>query len=351
MAHTRRSAVRSLAQSSLLPVLSLALVGLPASCRCAHLGTDEAKQTSGAASDRGACGREGSSAASAPTASDAVARASAEAADATVEAAPPLPPLDVPDDYAALGVEGFRDAVVSIPVGATEPRPVVVALHGNFDRPEWQCEVWRGITDGYPFVLCPRGVPRTDAPKKWDRWTYGALAKVQAELFAGLEALEQAFPQYVDDGPVVFTGFSLGAILGRYIIRKHGDRFPRAVLTEGGNKGWNALARDYRKSGGQRVLFGCAQSVCVQTARAAARHAERAELVARVADAGNVGHTYDGPVAAAVKHKWGWVVAGDSRWPGAEPAESDAEAADGGAADGNADGGAADGSVDASAPE
>jgi len=338
MDHGRRSALPALARQPLAAALWPGLAVLCASCRCMPSTTGESAPAPVAASGRKAPGSEAVSPTSAAVASVVPAMPSeVVAADAATDKPPPLPSLDVPGEYAALKVEGFRDAVVSVPGGATEPRPVVVALHGNFDRPEWQCEVWRDITDGYPFILCPRGVPRADAPKKWDRWTYGAMAQVKKELFAGLEALEQAFPDYVDDGPVVFTGFSLGAILGRHIIKEHGERFPRAVLTEGGNDGWNGLARAYRKSGGERVLFGCAQSGCVQAARAAVRHAERAELVAGVADAGNVGHTYDGPVAAAVKHKWGWLVAGDSRWPGAESVESEPEVADGGALDGAVD--------------
>src|SRR5690606_15835456 len=105
------------------------------------------------------------------------------------------------------------DAIVSLPLGATEKRPVVVALHGNYDRPEWQCEIWRGITGGFAFVLCPRGIPRAGAPKSEDRWEYAGVDKTEKELVAGLEALAKRYPSWVDEGPVLFTGFSLGAIL------------------------------------------------------------------------------------------------------------------------------------------
>ncbi len=39
----------------------------------------------------------------------------------------------------------FGAASVAVPVGAVEPRSIVIALHGGADRPEWQCGVWRSI--------------------------------------------------------------------------------------------------------------------------------------------------------------------------------------------------------------
>jgi hypothetical protein len=226
------------------------------------------------------------------------------------DAAPALAPLE--ETLLSLAVAGFRDAIVSVPTGATEPRPVVVALHGNFDRPEWQCEVMREISDAYAFVLCPRGIRRTDVPKSWDRWEYGALQTVKQELAAGLAALGERFAGYVAEGPVVFTGFSLGAILGRPIVRDDPARFPRVVFTEGGSDGWDF--QRFKQGGGLRVLFACAQAGCPQNRRAVARQAERFGVEVRVADGGNAGHTYDGPVARAIKAEWAWLVEGDARW-------------------------------------
>jgi predicted esterase len=175
--------------------------------------------------------------------------------------------------------------------------------------------VWREITDGHPFILCPRGIPRGDAPKSEDRWEYGGLAKTEQELLAGLDALRERYGSHLDDGPMLFTGFSLGAILGRHILLKHAARFPRAVLTEGGSEGWSAaVAKRYREAGGQRVLFACGQYACRQAAQGAARVLERQELSARVADGGNVGHTYDGRVARAISDEWEFLLGDDARW-------------------------------------
>ena len=239
---------------------------------------------------------------------------------AAPEPAPRLAPLAAAEPLVPLPVEGFKDAVVSLPLGAVEPRPVVVALHGNFDRPEWQCEVWRGIVRGAFFVLCPRGIPRRDAPKQLDRWEYGSLKQTEQELDAALAALSSRYPDYVDPGPVLFTGFSLGAILGVRIVLGSPAKYPRAVMIEGGERGWTAgAARGYAEKGGQRVLFACAQTHCTQAAKPAARQLERAGVGVRIISAGNVGHTYDAQVAEKIASEWDWLVEGDPRFSRSGP--------------------------------
>jgi poly(3-hydroxybutyrate) depolymerase len=214
------------------------------------------------------------------------------------------PPLAGPP-FVALPVEGFGDAVVSVPVGAKTPRALALALHGNFDRPEWQCDVWRRITRGEVFVLCPRGVPRKDVPKEMDRWEWSSQAKTKAELVAAVAALRARYPEHVRAGRVVFTGFSLGAILGAGLIQAPELDVGAAVLVEGGYRGWTlgkvkALAPRVR-----HVLFACGQTDC----RNAYRYElgplfERAALSSSVVADVKAGHTYDDPLAALVQGEW-----------------------------------------------
>jgi hypothetical protein len=228
---------------------------------------------------------------------------------------PALPPLMAEGELMPLAVAGFREAVVSVPLGATTPRPVVLALHGNFDRPEWQCDVWRGVTRGRAFVVCPRGIPRPDAPRSLDRWTYGKGTDVRAEVEAALTALRARFEGYVATNPVLYTGFSLGAIHGVGIVASDANRYPRAVLVEGGHEGWTAArAKSYAAAGGKRVLFACGQRACKNDAAAAQKRLEREGIEAKVVYGGEVGHTYDGPVAAEVARAWSWLVGDDPRW-------------------------------------
>jgi pimeloyl-ACP methyl ester carboxylesterase len=225
-----------------------------------------------------------------------------------------LEPLNAVSEFAALDVPGFRAAVVSLPLGAREPRPLVVALHGNFDRPEWQCEIWRVATQAASFILCPRGVPRGDVPRSADRWEYGSAKLTERELDAGIAALREKFGGYLAEGPIVYVGFSLGAILGTTIVKQAPARYPRLVLIEGGLGGMESIAKFYKEHGGERVLMACGQTGCLQKSRSLAKRLEKLELGARVVDGGNIGHTYDGAIADGIAREWPWLVEGLPSW-------------------------------------
>jgi pimeloyl-ACP methyl ester carboxylesterase len=215
----------------------------------------------------------------------------------------------------ALEVPGFGPAVAIVPIASEARRPMVVALHGNYDRPEWQCEVWSQIAGAGAFVLCPRGVPRTDAPRGEDRWTWDGLQKTAAEVDAAISVLSARYEGRVDANRAVLVGFSLGATMAARIGTRHPDRFARLVLVEGGDSAWTSpVARGYAKGGGVRVLAACGQSACSQKFRALAWAFRAAELPFRVVGTSRAGHTYDGEVAASVAQNWAWLVEGDSRF-------------------------------------
>lgn len=233
-----------------------------------------------------------------------------------------LKPLEAESPMVSLPVEGFGEAIVSLPIGARRPRPIVLALHGNFDRPEWQCEVWREITKGFPWVLCPRGIPRRDVPKREDRWEWGSTAQTDREIMAAVEALRVAQGHYVAEGPILFTGFSLGAILALGIIKQHPGMYGPVVLIEGGTRLWTKSTAqrifgdlsDAGTSPQARMLMACGQVGCEAQGRALAKKLELWGVGARVVLGKNAGHTYDGPVASAIQGEWAWLIEGDPRY-------------------------------------
>jgi hypothetical protein len=227
-----------------------------------------------------------------------------------------LVPLRAAAPLIELPIEGEPAAVVSLPIGATARRPVIIASHGNYDRPEWQCQVWREIVGDDAFILCPRGVARPDSPSADDvRFTYESNARLEREIDGGLKALVARFPAHVDGASVLYTGFSLGAIMGVSIASRRPALFPRLVLIEGGHDKWTAAAaKAFSERGGQRVLFVCAQAGCGAAAKSAAARLVKAGLAARVVRAKEVGHRYDGPVADETKRSLAWVLEGDPRW-------------------------------------
>jgi dienelactone hydrolase len=226
-----------------------------------------------------------------------------------------LAPLRSGPPIVPLLVDGFPDAVISTPLGATSPRPVVVATHGMWDFPEGLCDDQRWIFRDRAWVVCPRGRPMPDKTFRYD-----SVDSLSREIDADVRALAARYPGYVDDGGMLYTGFSLGAILGVGVITREPARFPRAVLIEGGEDRWtSALAAKYAKGGGQRVLFACGLRGRVPAAQQAASILEHAGVGARAVlgklpDAGQFIHWYNGPIADETLAAQPWLFEGDPRW-------------------------------------
>ena len=219
------------------------------------------------------------------------------------------------DPLIALEVAGFQPAVVAVPVSATRPRPVVVALHGNYDRPEWQCSVWNEVVRGRAFVLCPRGIPRRGAPAAADRWEYASARAMKSEVEAAVTALRTRFAEFVADGPVLFIGFSLGAGYGAPLVQAAPELYPRAVFIEGAASAWSVGAgKRFAKAGGKKLILACGQAGCLTQVKQLGPALTRAGLDTRVGGSASAGHTYDGSVAQVVSDNWDWLTEGDLRF-------------------------------------
>jgi hypothetical protein len=238
-------------------------------------------------------------------------------AGASIDAISPgaMPPLRSDAPIVPLAVGGYPAAVISVPLGATSSRPVVVATHGMWDPPEGLCDDQRWIFGDRAWVVCPRGKPMPDGTSRYE--SADALAR---EIDADLGALAARYPGYVDDRAMLYTGFSLGAILGVSVVARQPARFPRAVLIEGGEDRWTpALAEQYARGGGSRVLFACGLRSRVAGATRAAKLLVRAGVdahvvLAKLPDAGQFIHWYNGPVADETRAEEPWLLEGDPRW-------------------------------------
>jgi hypothetical protein len=180
------------------------------------------------------------------------------AASSNSPSAAKLAPLSASSWLVDLEVPGFGKAALAVPLAATEPRPIVIALHGAADRPEWACGAWRGIAGPAPFVLCPRGAPRADFAAPDLRYTFGSPEAVAAELRAGLTSLKREFAAYVAPGAVVFAGFELGADRVATIAQQEPTFFARLALIAPAPASWpSSQAALFGREGGERVLFAC----------------------------------------------------------------------------------------------
>ncbi len=231
---------------------------------------------------------------------------SAEAAERSIA------PLEADDPVSELFVPGHLPAVAVVPIGATGPRPVVVAAHGQHDRPEPICETLRIAVDGRAFVVCPRGIA---SEAREGAFTYASADALADEVHASLRALRRAWPDHVDPGPIVYAGFSLGAYHGVRRVTRDPSRTPRVILIEGGQDPWtDDRVRAFVEGGGARVLFATGQDVNEARARAAARTLDEAGAAARVIHVDGAGHVHDGELGLRIAESFDWVVEGDARF-------------------------------------
>ena len=182
--------------------------------------------------------------ATATTSASAPPRAQPGPADAVVE--PSLAPL-AGEWLVPLGEDlGF----VAPPVGSTEPRPVVVAVHGAGDRPDWSCSEWRAIFGPAPFIVCPRGAPMGRA------FVWHSADALRAAIARATSALRDAYPGRVLAAPRVYAGFSQGAALGASIVEGAPSDFAYAVFLEGlGDVEAPTFTRAFHARGGKRIVL------------------------------------------------------------------------------------------------
>ncbi len=171
--------------------------------------------------------------------------------------------------------------VVSVPLGAREPRPIMIALHGGSEKPERACPAWRGITEAYPFVICPRGWGGNESRLGWRNAsdTNQRIARVVA-------ATKKTFGSWVEDTrSVVLAGFSMGGDQVALVARRDPQTYRRIVVGDSAHDPRVALAfaGEWVTGGGERALFLCTTSGCEPSMRAAARKVARENAHARSA--------------------------------------------------------------------
>jgi predicted esterase len=216
-----------------------------------------------------------------------------------------LEPLDLGDGDAA---------VVSPPLGATEPRPLVVAVHGAHDRPEWACGGWRLGFAQYPFVVCPRGTPVTRDKYAWSNTA--AIARVTLKAIA---RVRERYGEHVAAGPHVFAGFSQGATLSEPFLLEQATLFPTVILAEGGYATLDSkrFAQSFAERGGKTVVIVCGTAGCRQRTAPARKRLESTGL--RVFESGDLrsGHNLNQPMQTALRRDFPSWFASDPAWSSA----------------------------------
>lgn len=223
--------------------------------------------------------------------------------------APSLPPLSAESWLVDLG-----SGVAAVPLGAREPRPVWIALHGGEDRAEWACGTWTGISRSRAFVVCPRGKLLGGSGSE-ARFGWGTTAEVEAELRAALKALKGRFGAHVAPGPVVVAAFAAGVKQALELSRREPKFFTRLVLVGAEPGSWSAgQAAVYAKSGAERALFVVSDPASRDPASTYWLFARGAGLETKLLDLGDRGLVLDAEVAGRVGAELDWIVGGDPRY-------------------------------------
>jgi poly(3-hydroxybutyrate) depolymerase len=220
-----------------------------------------------------------------------------------------LAPLTASAWRIELPVEGFRPASLAVPLGAKQPRPIVVVLHGAGDRADWQCGSFRGVLGGKAFILCPQGLARADG-----LFDLGSVDQTAAELRAGLKALKRRFGQHVAPSPILLIGWAAGADQAAELMRQEPSFFARVALVAGKPSAVSSsTATIFGKRGGKRVLFFCATEACRSDAVMRALLVRRAGAQAQVVHR-PVGPFLDAAFTAALRPEFSWLLEGDKRF-------------------------------------
>lgn len=207
---------------------------------------------------------------------------------------------------------------VSVPLGAVAARPIMVALHGGSDRPEWACGAWRGVTDAYPVLVCPRG-QGSEHSLSWH-----SSEDTARRIERAIAATKKILPEWVRDSEsIVLAGFSMGAVQAALLARKDPMRYRQLALGESAYNPESSIqfAAAWARGGGERLLLSCSLRSCEAPYEASARNAAKHGIAVRLNMARTNKHNIDDPVVRSIRRDWPWLVANAPGWEKYEPAE------------------------------
>jgi len=225
----------------------------------------------------------------------------------------PLAPLSNVAWIEHLDLDDNHEGYVCPPIGAREPRPLIVAVHGAGDRAEWACGGWRMVAGEYAFVVCPQGMKMDATRFAWDNGETIRHRVANAE-----SAARARFGAYIADGPTLYVGFSQGATLAGPTLLDPAQSFPFIALAEGGYN----LLRDraflgkLKARGVESVLLACGTPGCFTSMRAVEPNLSAAGIQALIGGDPKSGHNLNGEMQAGLQKVWPEFVAGLPNWRG-----------------------------------
>jgi poly(3-hydroxybutyrate) depolymerase len=201
---------------------------------------------------------------------------------------------------------------VSVPLGAREPRPIMIAIHGGSDKPEHACSAWRGVSEAYPFVVCPRGWGGNESRLGWRK-----VSDTSERIARAVAATKKIFGPWIKETPsMVLAGFSMGGSQVALLAGGEPQLYRRIAVGDSAHDPQPALtfSRAWVKGGGERAVFLCTTSGCEPALRAASRNVATQNAPARLNIAATQVHGLSAPVVQSMRRDWPWLVAGAAGW-------------------------------------
>jgi hypothetical protein len=231
----------------------------------------------------------------------------------------PAPPAEGElkiEPLARIEVAPGEIAWVSAPVGARDPRPVVVGVHGAGDRADWACSAWRAVVAEHAWVVCPES--KVAHPKWPNTFVWGSASAIGAQSSRAVSAVRARYGAFMEDGPLVYGGWSQGATLASQVVAERRGEYDRVVLVEVGHTPLDAdvVSASFAAAGVERAVVGCESANCRSFAAKLATAARRRRLPLRVSDAGFRHHWFDEPMVRALAPEMVWLVEDDRRFRG-----------------------------------
>ena len=214
-----------------------------------------------------------------------------------------------------LALDDGNHAIVALPIGARDKRAVVVGVHGAGDRPEWSCSEWQAVTAGWAFVVCPQGVRH---PEDANAFVWGSAESIARQADEAVKAVRVKYGQWVDDGPLIYGGWSQGATLAAQVIASRPGTYDRAVLVEVGHTPLDPsqVAASLVAGGVRRAVVSCSSRSCRTFAASFEASAKRRGMPVRINDVGLRGHWFDEPVVRTLGPVFAWMVDDQRRFAG-----------------------------------
>lgn len=210
-----------------------------------------------------------------------------------------------------IDAEGHTVGVIALPLGAREPRPVVVAAHGALSRPDWMCGATRDSVGPWPFIVCPHPIASTTTMASWSdgRTMRGVLdrALTAASAMFGARLLREE---------AVYLGHSQGAMSAAFALGQRGDDvapFPFGLFFEGVPHDPPGAARLLAGAGMRRALLVSGQGGWGAAHRAFAGSLRARGVEARHVHAGG-GHFFSPSSVLTIRSMLWWLVRDAPQW-------------------------------------